>query len=314
MSGYSWAPLAWIVLLIVSWPYVERARYHDMSQVAAYLMFVTTFSTLAAILFGMVTTVAASLGRARMLDHPVGILLFLVAGFAARIAARPLADRATAAADAAAGRVAPVGPGGEPAASARPACRSLTSRRYSRPRAIGSASRRIAPGCSVTRSRPPSGSGRSRPRSECQADRPAQQHRPPPQHPTRSRGPRPEHRPAHQARRRSGARPDAARARRGRIGSARSAAGRGLAARPPGDQSSDVPSPWPADRQSAQVGKLRLCCMANVPDLTLEVYVLVLFSARRITMSHEKGSTAVGRGALRSKRFRTGSAALRRCR
>ena len=81
MSGYSWAPLAWIVLLLVSWPYVERARYHDMSQVAAYLVFVTTFSTLAAILFGMVTTVAASLGRARMLDHPVGILLFLVAVF-----------------------------------------------------------------------------------------------------------------------------------------------------------------------------------------------------------------------------------------
>ena len=40
-----------------------------------------TFSTLAAILFGMVTTVAASLGRARMLDHPVGILLFLVTVF-----------------------------------------------------------------------------------------------------------------------------------------------------------------------------------------------------------------------------------------
>ena len=81
MSGYSWAPLAWIVLLIASWPYVERARYHGMPQVAAYLVFVTTFSTLATVLFGMGATVAESLGRARMLDHPAGRLLFLVVGF-----------------------------------------------------------------------------------------------------------------------------------------------------------------------------------------------------------------------------------------
>ena len=81
MSGYSWAPLVWAILLVVSWPYVERTRYRGMAQIAAYLLFIATFSALAAVLFGMITTLAASLGRTDLLQRPAGILLFLAGGF-----------------------------------------------------------------------------------------------------------------------------------------------------------------------------------------------------------------------------------------
>jgi hypothetical protein len=81
MSGYSWAPLAWVVLMVVSWPYVQRVRYPGMAPAAAYLIFVTTFSVMASVLFGMLTTLAASFGRRAVFDHPIGVLLFLALGF-----------------------------------------------------------------------------------------------------------------------------------------------------------------------------------------------------------------------------------------
>ncbi len=81
MSGHSWAPLAWIGLLILSWPYVQRVRYAGMAPFAAYLIFAATVSAMAAVLFGMITAVLASLGQAEVLDHPTGIILFLVLGF-----------------------------------------------------------------------------------------------------------------------------------------------------------------------------------------------------------------------------------------
>ena len=81
MSGYSWAPLAWIVLLVVAWPYVQRVRYAGMAPLAAYLVFVTTVSAMAAVLFGMLTTLLASVGRAHLLDRPAGVALFLAVGF-----------------------------------------------------------------------------------------------------------------------------------------------------------------------------------------------------------------------------------------
>jgi hypothetical protein len=81
MSGYSWAPLAWTVLLVVSWPYVQRVRHAAMAPLAAYSIFVTTFSALAAVLFGMMTTLLAGFGHGAMLDRPMGVLLFLIVGF-----------------------------------------------------------------------------------------------------------------------------------------------------------------------------------------------------------------------------------------
>ena len=82
MSGYSWAPLAWLVLLVVSWPYVQRVRYRGMAPLAAYLIFVITFSALAAVLFGMIMTLLAAYGREAALDRPSGILMFLLLAFA----------------------------------------------------------------------------------------------------------------------------------------------------------------------------------------------------------------------------------------
>ena len=81
MSGYSWAPLAWVFLLVASWPYVQRVRHPGMAPLAAYLLFVTTFSALAAVLFGMITTLLAGVGRGALLDRPLGVILFLVLGF-----------------------------------------------------------------------------------------------------------------------------------------------------------------------------------------------------------------------------------------
>ena len=63
MSGYSWAPLAWIFLLVVSWPYLQRTPCGDGARGGISLIFVTTFSALAAVLFGMMTTLLAGFGE-----------------------------------------------------------------------------------------------------------------------------------------------------------------------------------------------------------------------------------------------------------
>lgn len=81
MTGYSWAPLAWIVLLVASGPYVQRVRHVGMSPLAAYLIFVSTFSALAAVLFGMMTTLVAASGPDAPVGRPAGVVVFLVVGF-----------------------------------------------------------------------------------------------------------------------------------------------------------------------------------------------------------------------------------------
>ena len=82
MGGYSWAPLAWAMLLAASWPYVQRVRHAGMPPLAAYLIFVSTLSALAAVLFGMMTALAAASAPVTMLERPAGIVAFLVIGFA----------------------------------------------------------------------------------------------------------------------------------------------------------------------------------------------------------------------------------------
>ena len=53
-----------------------------MAPLAAYLIFVTTLSALAAVLFGMIMTLLAAYGREAVLDRPSGTLMFLFLGFA----------------------------------------------------------------------------------------------------------------------------------------------------------------------------------------------------------------------------------------
>ena len=81
MVGYSWAPLVWAMLLVASWPYVQRVRHAGMPPLAAYLIFVSTLSALAAVLFGMMTALAAASAPVSILNRPAGIVAFLVIGF-----------------------------------------------------------------------------------------------------------------------------------------------------------------------------------------------------------------------------------------
>jgi uncharacterized protein (DUF2062 family) len=82
MGGYEWAPLAWIVLLAAAWPYVRRARHPAMGPVVAYLIFVVAFSAMAAVLFGMATSLLASMSWADMLAHPLTAVPLLALVFA----------------------------------------------------------------------------------------------------------------------------------------------------------------------------------------------------------------------------------------
>jgi hypothetical protein len=78
MSGHAALPLIWLVLLIVAWPYTQRVQHPDSKPLAAYLVFVISFSAMAAVLFGMLTTLLMATGRVELLYQPLGVALFLI--------------------------------------------------------------------------------------------------------------------------------------------------------------------------------------------------------------------------------------------
>ena len=82
MSGFSWAPLAWAILLVAAWPYVERVRHPSISHAGAWLVFVATFSAMAMVLLGLLGAVAADLGRNALLTRPLEALALLALAYA----------------------------------------------------------------------------------------------------------------------------------------------------------------------------------------------------------------------------------------
>jgi hypothetical protein len=82
MSGYGWAPLAWVILLVASWPYVERVRHPSISHGAAWLLFVATFSAMASVLLGLLTALAADLHPGALPERPLEAIALLALAFA----------------------------------------------------------------------------------------------------------------------------------------------------------------------------------------------------------------------------------------
>lgn len=78
MSGYGWAPLAWTVMSLASWPYVGRVRHPTMSHVTAWLIFVVTVSAVALVLIGLLTAVLNELHRDVLLTLPSGLIALLI--------------------------------------------------------------------------------------------------------------------------------------------------------------------------------------------------------------------------------------------
>ena len=78
MSGYDWAPLAWTILSLASWPYAGRVRHPTMSHPTAWLILVATASAVGLILIGLLTAVATELHRDVLLSRPLGLIALLI--------------------------------------------------------------------------------------------------------------------------------------------------------------------------------------------------------------------------------------------
>lgn len=61
--------------------YTQEARHPDTKPLAAYLIFVTVFSTAAFVVFGGLTVLLQVLGQAGLLSNPGAALIFLMAVF-----------------------------------------------------------------------------------------------------------------------------------------------------------------------------------------------------------------------------------------
>jgi hypothetical protein len=59
-----------------------RTRHPESKPLAAYLIFVIAFSMMAAVLFGMLTSLLVGIGAADRLEQPLSALLFLALVFA----------------------------------------------------------------------------------------------------------------------------------------------------------------------------------------------------------------------------------------
>ena len=57
MLEYLFVFLAWIVFLVVAFPYVQKIKHEDQKLGAAYLIFVTVFSVGAYVLFSVIISV-----------------------------------------------------------------------------------------------------------------------------------------------------------------------------------------------------------------------------------------------------------------
>lgn len=82
MGGYGWAPLAWIVVAVGSWPYADRVRHPSIAHATAWLVLVATFSAMAPVIFGLLTALAADLHRNALLARPFGAVAVLGLAFA----------------------------------------------------------------------------------------------------------------------------------------------------------------------------------------------------------------------------------------
>jgi len=88
------AVAAWIVLLLAAWPYVQRVRHPATKMLAAYLVFVSTFSLVAGALFIGLTWLMGLTRIGRAADTPIGMVVFLALIFGvALLSARAYLER-----------------------------------------------------------------------------------------------------------------------------------------------------------------------------------------------------------------------------
>lgn len=74
------------ILLLASMPYVARIRHPEQRPFAAYLIFVSIFAVASAVLFGVLTWVAGTLGLTEALSQPVPAVAFLLLVFVPALA------------------------------------------------------------------------------------------------------------------------------------------------------------------------------------------------------------------------------------
>jgi hypothetical protein len=78
MSDYSTSLLAGAAILAVAIPYVTRIRHPAQKPLAAYLIFVSVFVTVAVVLYSVLAWLALKLGMEAALGSTGPALLFLV--------------------------------------------------------------------------------------------------------------------------------------------------------------------------------------------------------------------------------------------
>lgn len=81
MTVYWSAIAAWILLLALFAPYVQRIRHPAQKPLAAYLIFVTIFTAASFIMFILWTYVVSAADWIGALERPLPILLFLIGIF-----------------------------------------------------------------------------------------------------------------------------------------------------------------------------------------------------------------------------------------
>jgi hypothetical protein len=73
--------LATLLLLVASFPYVQRARHPETRLLAAYLLYVGTFVLVTAVAYFVVGWLVAWAGLGEALTRPWGAALFLILVF-----------------------------------------------------------------------------------------------------------------------------------------------------------------------------------------------------------------------------------------
>lgn len=71
----------WAIVLIAAVFYARWAKHPSTKLIAAYLIFVTTFTVVAFIIFMCLIMLLTSLGQSRALTHPLAAAVFLLAVF-----------------------------------------------------------------------------------------------------------------------------------------------------------------------------------------------------------------------------------------
>ncbi len=86
MSTYWTALLLGAALLLAAIPYVRKIRHPEQKPLAAYLIFISVFLVVAALLFRLLLWLAARLDLEAALDDPGPALLFIALVFLPAIA------------------------------------------------------------------------------------------------------------------------------------------------------------------------------------------------------------------------------------